>query len=113
MPKKLLSLSIASIFATSMYIHCSVAEEIRIPVGEQAKTQAAIDMPSKGMSKERVKSLFGEALEEVPAKGQPPISRWRYQEFTVYFDSNTVIHCVRNFQPKASTPESDTQSPAQ
>ncbi|WP_039917651.1 hypothetical protein [Cellvibrio mixtus] len=92
----------------------SIAEEIRIPVGEQAKTQPAIDMPTKGMSKERVKSLFGEPLEEVPAKGQPPISRWKYQEFTVYFDSNTVIHCVRNFHPKVESgqPQSEENSPA-
>jgi outer membrane protein assembly factor BamE (lipoprotein component of BamABCDE complex) len=110
--RTLLSFSIAGLLTTVIQINCSVAEEIRIPVGEQAKTQSAVDMPTKGMSKERVKSLFGEALEEVPAKGQPPISRWRYQEFTVYFDSNTVIHCVRNFQPKASATES-SDSPAQ
>jgi hypothetical protein len=92
--------------ATSLQIQTSIAEEIRIPVGEQAKTQPAVDMPTKGMSKERVKSLFGDPQEEVPAKGQPPISRWKYQEFTVYFDNNTVIHCVRNFHPNASQAES-------
>ena len=83
----------------------AIAEEIRIPVGEQAKDQSAVDMPTKGMNKDRVKRLFGEPLEEIPAKGQPPISRWKYQEFTVYFDSDTVIHCVRNFQPKANSAE--------
>ncbi len=81
-------------------IHLAIAEDIRIPIGEQGKDQPQIDMPTKGMSKERVRSLFGEPLEDIPAKGQPPISRWKYQEFTVYFDSNTVIHCVRNFHPK-------------
>lgn len=111
--RKFLSMSLASLLAAVIHINCSIAEEIRIPIGEQAKTQPAIDMPAKGMSKERVKSLFGEPLEEVPAKGQPPISRWRYQEFTVYFDSNTVIHCVRVFQPKASPAESNDQSSSQ
>jgi hypothetical protein len=75
------------------------AENIQIPIGEQGKNAEAIDMPTKGMSKERVKSLFGEPLEMIAAKGQPPISRWKYQEFTVYFDSDTVIHCVRQFKP--------------
>lgn len=88
------------LLATLTPIHSVIAEEIRIPVGEQAKTQPAVDMPTKGMSKERVRSLYGEPLEEVPGKGQPPISRWKYRDFTVYFDSNTVIHCVRSFQPK-------------
>lgn len=102
---KVLNLSIACILGFTIQVPGLIAEEIRIPIGEQAKDQKPIDMPNKGMSKERVKSLFGEPLEEIPAKGQPPISRWQYQEFTVYFDGNAVIHCVRNFQPKTSLTE--------
>jgi outer membrane protein assembly factor BamE (lipoprotein component of BamABCDE complex) len=97
------------LLAASLQIPPVLAEEIRIPVGEQAKALATIDMPAKGMSRERVKSLFGEPLEEIPAKGTPPISRWKYQEFTVYFDNNTVIHCVRNFYPKAAPTDSNNQ----
>lgn len=76
------------------------ADELRIPVGQQARDMASVDMPPKGMSKEKVRDLFGKPDEDIPAKGTPPISRWKYKEFTVYFDSNTVIHSVRNFQPK-------------
>lgn len=101
--RKLLILSLACLLGFNLQVQTSIAEEIRIPVGEQAKDQTPVDMPTKGMSKERVKNLFGEPLAEIPAKGQPPISRWKYQEFTVYFDSNTVIHCVRNFQPTANS----------
>ena len=101
----LLSLSLALLLGAALQAEYATAEDIRIPIGEQAKDQSPIDMPTKGMSKERVKSLFGEPLEDVPAKGQPPISRWKYQEFTVYFDSNTVIHCVRNFHPKEKAAE--------
>jgi outer membrane protein assembly factor BamE (lipoprotein component of BamABCDE complex) len=108
--QKILVASLVALLCAATQFNSVAAEEIRIPVGEQAKEQPNVDMPTKGMSKERVKSLFGEALEEVPAKGQPPISRWRYQEFTVYFDSNTVIHCVRNFQPKASTTEQQSSA---
>ncbi len=98
------------VLTTTLQMQTAMAEEIRIPVGEQAKTQPAVDMPTKGMSKERVKSLFGEPQEEIPAKGQPPISRWKYQEFTVYFDKNTVIHCVRNFHPKAPATDNNNQN---
>ncbi len=103
--QKLLNLSLSFLLGLAFQAHYVIAEDIHIPIGEQGKDQPSIDMPTKGMSKERVKSLFGEPLEDVPAKGQPPISRWKYQEFTVYFDSNTVIHCVRNFHP--------TEKPAQ
>ena len=109
---KSVSCSLVLLLAGTTHIQSSIAEEIRIPVVEQSKVQPAVDMPAKGMSKARVKSLFGEPLEEVPAKGQPPISRWKYQEFTVYFDSNTVIHCVRNFHPKTeSTEPQPTETP--
>jgi len=101
----LLSLTLALLLGAALQAEYAIAEDIRIPIGEQAKDQSPIDMPTKGMSKERVKSLFGEPLEDIPAKGQPPISRWKYQEFTVYFDSNTVIHCVRNFHPKEKPAE--------
>lgn len=102
---KLLSLSIAFMLGLTLHVQTATAEDIRIPVGEQARNQTAVDMPTKGMSKERVKVLFGEPLEEIPAKGQPPISRWKYQEFTVYFDNNAVIHCVRNFKPNVNSSE--------
>lgn len=99
--RKFLNLFFVCTVGFTIHIQNSLAEDIRIPVGEQAKDQIPVDMPTKGMSKERVQALFGEPLKEIPAKGQPPISRWKYREFTVYFDSNAVIHCVRNFQPKA------------
>jgi outer membrane protein assembly factor BamE (lipoprotein component of BamABCDE complex) len=101
-PPNLFSVCIIGLLSFALQVQTSTAEEIRIPVGEQAKDQATVDMPSKGMSKERVRNLFGDPLEEIPPKGNPPISRWKYQEFTVYFDSNAVIHSVRNFHPKAS-----------
>jgi hypothetical protein len=106
-PRKFLNLFFVCVVGFTICIQTSLAEDIRIPVGEQAKDQIPVDMPTKGMSKERVKALFGEPSEEIPAKGQPPISRWKYQEFTVYFDSNAVIHCVRNFQPKANPSEAN------
>jgi outer membrane protein assembly factor BamE (lipoprotein component of BamABCDE complex) len=101
-PPNLFSVCIIGLLSFALQVQTSTAEEIRIPVGEQAKDQVPVDMPSKGMSKERVRNLFGDPLEEIPPKGNPPISRWKYQEFTVYFDNNAVIHCVRNFHPKAS-----------
>lgn len=100
-PRRYSIFTFACLLALTSHIPYAASEEIRIPIGEQAKDEAPIDMPSKGMSQARVKALFGEPLEEAPPKGQPPISRWKYREFTVYFDSGAVIHSVRNFQPKA------------
>lgn len=110
MPRNILSHPITTlIFLLTICTHSlTYSEEVRIPIGQQAQDMPNVDMPTKGMNKEKVKNLFGNPIEEAPPKGTPPISRWRYQEFTVYFDRDTVIHSVRNFQPKTA-PEKNTK----
>lgn len=76
------------------------AEEIRIPIGQQANDAPTIELPTKGMSKMRVQTQFGDPLEMSAPKGNPPISQWKYSDFVVYFESDHVIHSVRVFKPK-------------
>ena len=54
----------------------------------------ALDMPEKGLSKTAVEATFGAPMEKTAAVGQPPISHWQYQGFTVYFENQYVIHSV-------------------
>lgn len=76
------------------------AEQIKIPIGQQTAVQATIKMPAKGASKTSVQAEFGEPLETTPAKGQPPISSWKYSDFVVYFEYDHVIHTVAIFKPQ-------------
>lgn len=77
------------------------AEQIRVPIGQQSThAQVQVKMPAKGMSKTNVQAAFGEPLETTPAKGQPPISSWKYAEFVVYFEYEHVIHAVALFKPQ-------------
>ena len=57
---------------------------------------AAVNAPSRGASMETVKAQYGEPLDRTPAVGQPPITRWNYENFTVYFEYDLVIHSVAN-----------------
>jgi hypothetical protein len=50
--------------------------------------------PSRGMSMSQVASRFGDPITKVPAVGKPPISRWEYPGFVVYFERDHVIHSV-------------------
>jgi hypothetical protein len=79
------------------------AEEINLPVPEESTTQApignpefSVQLPGRAMSMETVQSRFGEALEKSTAVGEPPITKWIYPNFTVYFESEFVIHAVVN-----------------
>ena len=52
--------------------------------------------PKKGMSKDQVRRKYGEPIQTYSAIGQPPITRWKFAEFTVYFEHNHVVHAVNN-----------------
>lgn len=51
-------------------------------------------MPERGITKTAVRERLGEPQRKVPAVGDPPISRWVYDRFTVYFEHDRVLHSV-------------------
>lgn len=61
------------------------------PVIPEGGTAAA---PSKGMSMAQVERSFGQPGKVLSAVGEPPITRWVYRGYTVYFDRNHVVHSV-------------------
>jgi hypothetical protein len=46
------------------------------------------------MSQESVQANFGAPQSTTAAVGDPPISRWEYAGFVVFFEYNLVIHSV-------------------
>jgi hypothetical protein len=56
--------------------------------------QAGGNQPSRGMSMEKVEASFGAPANRVAAVGNPPITRWEYPGFTVFFEHNLVLHSV-------------------
>ena len=63
-----------------------------ILVGSQAAGN--MNKPRKGMSKDSVTQEFGQPSKQSPSIGDPPISRWMFDQYTVYFEYNHVIHTV-------------------
>jgi len=59
-------------------------------------TALADGLPHQGMTMRQVESSFGEPKEKLPPVGHPPISRWLYGSYTVYFDHTAVITTVIN-----------------
>jgi hypothetical protein len=50
--------------------------------------------PSRGMTAASVESKFGAPEAKEAAVGEPPISRWEYRDFVVFFEYDRVIHAV-------------------
>jgi hypothetical protein len=55
--------------------------------------------PSPGMTMQKVEEKFGAPTERHDAVGTPPISRWDYQSFSVFFENDRVIHAVVTAAP--------------
>jgi hypothetical protein len=59
-----------------------------------AVRDAGVAAPARGMTMAQVAGKFGDPLSKVAAVGTPPISRWEYSGFVVYFERDHVIHAV-------------------
>lgn len=75
-----------------------LADTLEIPVGAQGDSHVAL--PVRGESRRAVLERFGLPDVEHPSVGQPPITRWDYREFSVYFEYDHVVDAVRAHHPQ-------------
>jgi len=50
--------------------------------------------PTRGMTQASVQSKYGSPASVKAPVGDPPITRWEYTGFVVYFEHDKVIHAV-------------------
>jgi hypothetical protein len=55
---------------------------------------STVDRPKRGSTMAEVEKHFGTPVEKHPTVGQPPITRWDYAGFSVFFEHDRVIHAV-------------------
>lgn len=94
--KRLTQLGTAILFGLSLCTlsAATLAEVIKIPIGSQNTTAANVERPALGMVKIRVLEDFGEPVQRHAPVGNPPIERWDYELFSVYFEYDHVVHSV-------------------
>lgn len=61
---------------------------------ESIQSAPAIQTPRNGLTMTQVRQQFGEPASEVAAVGEPPITRWEYTGFSVFFEHDLVLHSV-------------------
>ena len=84
----------------------ALAEELAMPIKAPTASASAGSLPEKGSSMQAVSQQFGQPRQRHAAAGgdspkHPPITRWDYDGFSVFFENQHVIHAVR---PDAPTP---------
>lgn len=80
-------------------------DRLIIPVGSQSRDRPHAQLPHRGMTANGVLNAYGEPLTRIPAVGEPPIGRWEYAEFVVYFENDRVLHAVVPFRKDPSLSE--------
>ena len=69
----------------------ATADTLLVERVERARSSA---LPLKGSSMVQVEAQYGAPEQKRDAVGKPPISRWQYPAFTVYFEYDHVIDAV-------------------
>lgn len=73
---------------------------------EEVRQSDQMDVPVNGMTTAEVRARFGEPVKAYPAVGDPPITRWEYDRWSVYFEYKLVLFTVLNKDAvKESKPE--------
>ncbi|MCW9024057.1 MAG: hypothetical protein OQK73_05190 [Gammaproteobacteria bacterium] len=79
------------------------AQQMSVQSGQKTQVQSQttgvpgayeVDVPGRGMSMSDVEARFGAPLNKVEEVGEPPITRWVYNDFMVYFEYQFVLHAV-------------------
>lgn len=77
----------------------AVADTLQMPEDapqQMGESRTMESMPVRGMSMDQVIAKFGQPKEKLKPVGDPPITRWIYDGYTVYFEYTYVIQSVVN-----------------
>jgi len=71
------------------------AESVRMKVAQEQ----GMNLPQRGMTMAQVEHQYGAPQRKLDTRGgdspkHPPIHRWEYSNYIVYFERNHVIHSV-------------------
>lgn len=66
----------------------------KLVIENVAAGATAGERPARGSSMARVEARFGAPATRSGPVGQPPITRWDYADFVVFFEYDHVVHAV-------------------
>ncbi len=91
---RLLKLAIITALTASLPYMALSAEPATAPEEKEAPRSVGT-MPTRGMSMAQVRQYFGEPDKIIKPIGEPPITRWIYEDgFVVFFEYNLVLHAL-------------------
>ncbi len=102
--KRIVTTLISATFAlavTPLIAPAVHADTLHVKESLQAKVRQEqhMNLPRRGMTMAQVEREYGAPLRKLQTRGgdtprHPPINRWEYAKYIVYFERNHVIHSV-------------------
>ncbi|MGH8148927.1 MAG: hypothetical protein ACRETB_02970 [Steroidobacteraceae bacterium] len=89
-----ISLLCATLAASAALVTGTALAETVVVNGKVAVEASSIPRPQRGMNMAHVERQFGAPVTRHAAVGNPPITRWDYPDYSVFFERHTVIHTV-------------------
>ena len=83
------------------------ADTLNMPQQSESAPVVSVTLPGRGMTMTQVVDRFGEPQQKISEVGDPPIIRWIYPDFTVYFEYQYVINAVSHVTGPAPTVPED------
>ncbi len=88
------SLTAAMLLTVSTASHAEI-----LSIGKNVKIATKTETPRRGLTKQHVMKKFGKAKKTIVSSGKvtkrnPRITRWNYDNFSVIFENNHVVHTV-------------------
>ena len=80
--------------ALTLCLSQSVSADVLLIEAVAQDNANPIQRPSNGMSMDSVQASYGEPGTTHGPIGDPPITRWDYDGYSVYFEYDLVLHSV-------------------
>lgn len=81
-------------FLLFLSMACSAGAAADVLLIEQVRQAGRMDVPANGLSMSEVEASYGTPQDKQAAVGDPPISRWVYDRWSVYFEYDRVLYTV-------------------
>jgi hypothetical protein len=79
---------------TACAVALPAAAETIVVNGQVQVRPSGMEVPRRGVTMAEVEKHFGAPVTRHPTVGKPPITRWDYKGFSVFFEGERVIDSV-------------------
>jgi len=87
-------MKLAHLLMPAMALGAMIASAQNLDMATGDPSATVPERPTRGSSMSAVEAHFGAPTTRHAAVGDPPITRWDYPQFSVFFEHDKVLHAV-------------------